>query len=412
MTGLPLRCWYAPMDMNWTGDDLAFTQEVRALLDAELTDEIREAGRWMTSVYGDHQQSLAWQKKLHARGWVAPSWPRQYGGAEWSVTQRYIFARERVRAGAPPVSPMGISMCGPALIGHGSAEQKAHFLPRMLSGEHFWCQGYSEPHAGSDLAPLSMSAVRDGDDFVCTGTKIWTTHANVANWIFCLVRTSTLARPQQGITFLLIPMDTPGITVRPIIMTSGEHIQNQIFFDGVRVPVANVVGSIDDGWTVAKYLLEFERGGSAYAPELQVRLERVRELAGELAQEPGFARKLAEAKIRLDILETYEFQAMAAAAKGGRPGLSGSIMKIMGTELSQHITELALEAAGPYGHAFQPQAGMSGGPNNIAHSASPFYGPQAAAIAPLKYLNDRAGSIYAGSNEIQRNIIAKVGLGL
>lgn len=404
------------MDLSWTEADKAFAEDVRAFLSEELSPEIKEAGRWMTSVYGDHELSLAWQKKLHARGWAAPAWPKKYGGAEWSVTQRYIFARERVRAGAPPVSPMGINMCGPALIGHGNEAQKSHFLPRMLSGEHFWCQGYSEPHAGSDLAPLAMSAKRDGDDFVCNGTKIWTTHANVANWIFCLVRTGQYDRPQQGITFLLIPMDLPGITVRPIIMTSGEHIQNQIFFDNVRVPVENVVGAVDDGWTVAKYLLEFERGGSAYAPELQVRLERVRELAREgvrpLMDDPGFQLRVSAAQIRVDMLEVYEFQTMAEAQRGGRPGLSGSIMKILGTELSQHVTELALEAAGDYGLAFQPQAGMSGGPNHIAHSAGGFYGPRAAAIAPLKYLNDRAGTIYAGSNEIQRNIIAKAGLGL
>lgn len=404
------------MDMNWSDADKAFTDEVRAFLDAELTPELREAGRWMTSVYGDHELSMEWQRRLHAKGWAAPAWPKKYGGAEWSITQRYIFSRERVLAGAPPISPMGIGMCGPALLGHGSEEQKAHFLPRMLTGEHFWCQGYSEPHAGSDLALLSMSARREGDEFVCNGTKIWTTHANVANWIFCLVRTSQLARPQQGITFLLIPMDTPGITVTPIVMTSGEHIQNQIFFDNVRVPVANVVGAIDDGWTVAKYLLEFERGGSAYAPELQVRLARVRELASEgmrpLIAEPAFAAKIAAAQARVDVLEAFEFKAMSDAERGGRPGLSGSLMKIMGTELSQHITELALEAAGPYGHAFQPQAGYPGGPNLIPHSHDAYVGPRAATIAPLKYFNDRAGSIYAGSNEIQRNIIAKAGLGL
>jgi alkylation response protein AidB-like acyl-CoA dehydrogenase len=404
------------VDMDWSDADKAFADEVRAFLDAELTPEVREAGRWMTSVYADHNRSMAWQQRLHARGWAAPAWPKQHGGAEWSVTQRYIFARERVRAGAPPVSPMGINMCGPALIGHGSDEQKAHFLPRMLSGEHFWCQGYSEPHAGSDLAPLSMRATLHGDHFICNGTKIWTTHANVANWIFCLVRTRQMERSQQGITFLLIPMDLPGITVRPIIMTSGEHIQNQIFFDNVQVPAGNVVGAVDDGWTVAKYLLEFERGGSAYAPELQVRLARVRELASEgmrpLMEETGFSARISAAQIRIDVLETYEFQAMAAAAKGGRPGLSGSIMKILGTELSQHITELALEAAGPYGHAFQPQAGMSGGPNVIPHADGEHRGQRAAAIAPIKYFNDRAGSIYAGSNEIQRNIIAKAGLGL
>ncbi len=404
------------MDLNWTDADKAFTDEVRTFLDRELTPDLREAGRWMTSVYGDHDRSMEWQRILNAKGWVAPAWPRAFGGAEWSVTQRYIFARERVLAGAPPVSPMGISMCGPALLGHGSEEQKQHFLPRMLSGEHFWCQGYSEPHAGSDLAPLSMSARREDDHFVCNGTKIWTTHANVANWIFCLVRTGQFDRPQLGITFLLIPMDMPGITVHPIIMSSGEHIQNQIFFDNVRVPVENVVGKVDDGWTVAKYLLEFERGGSAYAPELQVRLARVRELAAEgvrpLTGDPAFASKLAAAQARIDVLETYEFKAMDEASKGGRPGLSGSIMKILGTELSQHITELALEAAGNYGHAFQPKAGMPGGPNVIPHNEGETYGPRAAAIAPLKYFNDRAGSIYAGSNEIQRNIIAKAGLGL
>ena len=396
--------------------DKAFTEEVRAFFAAELTDDLRAAGRWMTSVYADHDASMAWQAKLHAKGWVAPAWPKEYGGCDWSVAQRYIFARERALAGAPPVSPMGISMCGPALIGHGSAEQKAHFLPKMLSGEHFWCQGYSEPHAGSDLAPLTMSARREGDDFICNGTKIWTTHANVANWIFCLVRTSKLDRPQQGITFLLIPMDTPGITVDPIIMSSGEHIQNQIFFTDVRVPVANVVGAIDDGWTVAKYLLEFERGGSAYAPEMQVRLAHIREMAATgtrpLIDDPLFQMRLAQAQMRLDVLDQYELTAMAEAAHGGRPGISGSVMKILGTELSQHLTELGLEAAGRYGTAFQPLAGKSGGPNMIAHREDSIAGPAAAAIAPLKYLNDRAGSIYAGSNEIQRNIIAKAQLGL
>ena len=403
------------MNLNWSDADLAFADEVRAFLDAELTDDLRTAGRWMTSVYGDHDASLEWQRRLHRRGWAAPAWPKEHGGAGFSVTERYIMARECALAGAPPLSPMGISMCGPALLGHGSAEQKAHYLPRILSGEHFWCQGYSEPHAGSDLAPLKMRAERDGDELVCNGTKIWTTHANVANWIFCLVRTGQFDRPQLGITFLLIPMDTPGITVHPIIMTSGEHIQNQIFFDNVRVPVANVVGQIDDGWTVAKYLLEFERGGSAYAPGLQVRLERIREMASEgprpLLTEGAFAARLAAAQVRVDVLEMYEFQALSASAKGGRPGLSGSVMKIMGTELSQHLTELALEAAGPYGQTFQPAAGAAGGPNVIPHTAG-WQGPQVAAVAPLKYLNDRAGSIYAGSNEIQRYIIAKAQLGL
>lgn len=403
------------MDLAWSEADLEFTGEVRRFLDENLDDDLRAAGRWMTSVYGDHDASMEWQRRLHARGWAAPSWPVEHGGGGFSVTQRYIFAREAARAGAPPTSPMGIAMCGPALIGHGTAEQKAHFLPRILNGEHFWCQGYSEPHAGSDLAPLKMRAVRDGDQFVCTGTKIWTTHANVANWIFCLVRTGRFDRPQLGITFLLIPMDCPGITVQPIVMTSGEHIQNQIFFDEVRVPVANAVGTVDDGWTVAKYLLEFERGGSAYAPGLQVRLDRIREVAGEGSNpplaDPVFAAKLAAAQVRIDILEVYEFRMLTAAARGGRPGIGGSAMKVLGTELSQHLTELAIEACGPYALTFQPDAGAAGGPNLIPHQPD-WAGPREAAIAPLKYLNDRAGSIYAGSNEIQRNIIAKAQLGL
>ena len=401
------------MELALNDEDRAFAQEVRAFLDRELSDELRAAGRWMTSVYGDHDASMEWQRRLHARGWAAPNWPKQHRGAEFSVTQRFIFARECALAGAPPLSPMGIAMCGPALIGHGSPGQQAHYLPRILTGEHFWCQGYSEPQAGSDLAPLQMRAVRDGDHLVCSGTKIWTTHANVANWIFCLVRTGNYDRPQLGITFLLIPMDSPGVEVRPIVMTSGEHIQNQIFFDSVRVPVANVVGEIDQGWTVAKYLLEFERGGSAYAPGLQVKLERIREIAREngLLGDRLFAWRLAAAQVRIEVLEVYELRALSAAARGGRPGLSGSIMKILGTELSQHLTELAVEAVGPYGLTFQPDAGAAGGPNLIPHSPG-LRGPQEAAVAPLRYLNDRACSIYAGSNEIQRNIIAKAQLGL
>lgn len=397
------------MNLDWTADELAFRDEVRAFLDAYLTDEIREAGRSMTSVYGEHGRALAWQKILHARGWAAPSWPAEYGGAGWSVAQRYIYARERVAAGAPPVSPMGIQMCGPAIIGHGTAEQKAYFLPRMLSGEHFWCQGYSEPGAGSDLAALQMRADEDGDDLVVSGQKIWNTHADAANWGFFLVRTARLARPQQGITFLLIDMTSPGVTVRPIVSPSGEHIQNEIFLDAVRVPKANVVGAIDDGWTVAKYLLEFERGGTAYAPELQVRLDAIGAAAGEiLAGDSGFARRLAAARIRVAAFETYEFRAMSAA---GSPGMSASVMKIVGTELQQHMTELALIVAGRYGMAYQPQAGRPGGAVSFPYNDAGIAGPRFAAIAPLRYLNERAGTIYAGSNEIQRNILAK-GLGL
>ena len=404
------------MNLDWSPADIAFRDEVRAFLAEHLTDELRDAGRLMTSVYADHERSLVWQKILNARGWAAPGWPVEYGGAGWSVSQKYIFARERVAAGAPPVSPMGIQMCGPAIIGHGTDEQKAYFLPRMLSGEHFWCQGYSEPGAGSDLAALKMRAETDGDDLICTGQKVWNTHANIANWGFFLVRTAQLSRPQQGITFLLIDMTSPGVTVRPIVSPSGEHIQNEIFLDQVRVPKANVVGQINDGWTVAKYLLEFERGGIAYAPELQVRLDTIeaaaREVAGDdcttLADDAAFASRMAHARVRVAALETYEFRTMSSS---GPPGAAASVMKILGTELQQHATELGMLVAGRYGIAYQPQAACPGGPVSHPHSDSGFAGPRFAAIAPLRYLNERAGSIYAGSNEIQRNILAKV-LGL
>jgi alkylation response protein AidB-like acyl-CoA dehydrogenase len=404
------------MDIEWSAADLAFRDEVRQFLRDNLTAEIRAAGSLMTSVYGDHEASMQWQRILHRRGWAAPAWPREYGGCAWSVAQRYIFSRECSAAGAPPVSPMGIQMCGPALIEFGTEDQKAFFLPRMLSGEHFWCQGYSEPGSGSDLSSLSMSAIDDGDDFICNGTKIWTTHASCANWIFCLVRTAREARQQQGITFLLIDMTTPGIEVTPIVGLTGEHIQNQIFFSDVRVPKRNVVGTIGAGWTVAKYLLEFERGGVAYAPGLQNSLASIRRFAertpGEtkatLIEEPLFAARLAAISIRVAALETFELQAMSSAT----PGIAASIMKICGTELQQLVAELGLEACGHYGHAFQPQAARPGGPLHYPHADSGHVGPIDAVTWPLRYLNERAGSIYGGSNEIQRNILARTALGL
>jgi len=407
------------VELGWSAADLAFRDEVRAFLAAKLTDELRDAGRLMTSVYADHHAAQQWQGILAQQGWGAPSWPKVYGGCEWTAMQRYIYARERAAAGAPP-SPFGIHMVGPALIGFGSAEQKARFLPPLLRGEHLWCQGYSEPQSGSDLASLQMPAVEDGDDLVCTGSKIWTTHAHVADWMFCLVRSSRESRPQQGITFLLIDMKSPGITVKPIVMSSGEHIQNQVFFDGVRVPKANVVGRIGGGWTVAKFLLEFERGGTAYTPELQVRLDELRRFAadvpgrdgGSLLDDPLFAARLAAARIRVAALEVYELRTMSALSAGDSPGISASVMKVLGTELSQHLTELALEAAGPYGRSYQPQAGRPGGPVTLWHNQDPAVGPTPAVLAPLRYFNDRAGTIYAGANEVQRNILAKSALGL
>jgi alkylation response protein AidB-like acyl-CoA dehydrogenase len=410
------------MSVRWNEAELAFRDEVRAFLDAELTPEMRRDARRMTSVYAPHDLSMAWQAILHARGWAAPAWPVEYGGCGWTAAQRYIFASELAAADAPPLSPMGIGMCGPVLIGHGTAEQKAHYLPRMLSGEHIWCQGYSEPGAGSDLASLQMSAVEDGDDLVCTGHKLWTTHANVANWIFCLVRTSQEAIRQQGITFLLIDMASPGVEVRPIIMLSGEHIQNDVFFTEVRVPKANVVGRMGEGWTVAKYLMEFERGGGVMTPGLKGRLGRIRAMAASeagddgrpLAHDAGFMGRLNALAIEIDALEAVELQILANLSQGDAPGAKSSMMKTVGTELSQRLTELALEAAGPYGAPFQPHATAPGGP--VPGFRPPadqgHVGPDHSLTAASKYLNDRAGSIYAGTNEIQRNIIAKAVLGL
>jgi alkylation response protein AidB-like acyl-CoA dehydrogenase len=311
---------------------------------------------------------------------------------------------------------MGIGMCGPVLIGHGTAEQKAHYLPRILTGEHFWCQGYSEPGSGSDLASLQMSAEDDGDHFVCNGHKLWTTHANVANWMFCLVRTSTEAIRQQGITFLLIDMTSPGVEVRPILMLSGEHIQNDVFFTNVRVPKANAVGKVGEGWTVAKYLMEFERGGGVSTPGLKARLGRIRVMAAleGLGGDASFMARLNALAIEIEALEAVELQILASLSQGDAPGARSSMMKTVGTEISQRLTELALEAAGDYGHAYQPHATAPGGPTPgyPPPSDQGHVGPDHSLTVAAKYLNDRAGSIYAGTNEIQRNIIAKAVLGL
>jgi len=408
------------MNLQWSAEERAFREEVAAFFERELSDDLRAAGRWMTSVYGDHALAMRWQLKLLAQGWLAPSWPVEHGGCDWSVARHYIFAQEKARAFAPPTSPMGLQMCAPALIAFGTAEQKAFFLPRMLSGEHFWCQGYSEAEAGSDLAALSMPAEDVGDALLCHGSKLWSTHAHVANWVFCLVRTSREDRPQKGISFVLIDMRSPGIEVRPMVSLTGEHIQNEIVFDRVRVPKANVVGRIGEGWGVAKYLLEFERGGAAYAPQMLARLRELRGFACQapgqggrsLADEPLFMARLAEVECQVRALELYELQTLSTLAKGGSPGPSASVLKILGTELQQAVTELGLDAAGHYGLAFQPQAGFPGGEVGVAHGGPDFHGPRLAALAPLRYLNERAGSIYAGTNEIQRNILAKTALGL
>src|SRR5579859_4670396 len=345
------------MDTAWSADDLAFRGEVREFLDTALTPDLRRAGGTMTSVYADPAVSLAWQRILHAKGWAAPAWPIEYGGCGWSVSRRAIFAAELAVAGAPPLSPMGLGMCGPVLIGHGAPEQKARFLPRILSGDDFWCQGYSEPGSGSDLASLQMSAREDGDHFICSGHKIWTTHAHVANWIFCLVRTSREKIPQFGITFMLIDMKTPGVTVKPIVSLSGEHIQNEVFFSDVRVPRKNVVGQVGEGWTVAKYLMQFERAGGVSSPGLKMRMVRIRNIAqAENIGDDNFFAKLSQAQIEVDALEAVELRVMSKLSRGQAPGAESSMLKMVATELSQRLTELTLEAVGISALPYQPFA--------------------------------------------------------
>lgn len=393
------------MDLELTDADLAFRDEVRAFIDANLTPELRRAGERLTSVFCEPRYSLPWQRILHARGWAAPSWPKEHGGPGWTEVQRAIFAAECARAGAPSLAPMGLKMVGPVIMGYGTPEQKAHYLPRLLAGEDYWCQGYSEPGSGSDLASLQLRAVSDGDDYVLDGSKIWTTHAQFANRMFCLVRTSSEGKPQQGITFLLLDMATPGISVKPIITLAGEHEVNQVFFDGVRVPKSGRVGPENQGWTVAKYLLEFERGGGS-APGLKVGLDRARRIAGAAhGDDPAHRRRLAESEIAVTAIDMTERMILAALAGGKNPGPASSMLKINGTEAMQRIDEISVAALGPYSGADQPAAREAG--SNLEP-----IGPEEGLVAMPRYLNNRAASIYGGSNEIQRDIIARLVLGL
>ena len=400
------------MNLDLSPDDRAFRDEVRAFLEQSLPPHLREAGRSTTSVFSDREHNLAWQKILHAKGWAAPGWPKEFGGPGWNEMQRYIFSAECARASAPSLSPMGLRMVGPCIMRYGTPEQRAHYLPRILAGEDYWCQGYSEPGSGSDLASLQLKAVSDGDDYVLNGTKIWTTHAHFANRMFCLVRTRSEGKPQAGITFLLLDMNSPGITVKPIITLAREHEVNQVFFDQVRVPKANRLGEENDGWTVAKYLLEFERGGGSGAG-LKVTLERLRAMAGAeagddggpLLDDPLFAKKLAAADVTVLAIEMSEHRVMSALAAGRNPGPASSMLKMQGTEAMQKLDELAIEIAGYYGMVDQLEARKPGSnipPIGLAHSL----------FAMPRYLNNRAASIYGGSNEIQRDIIARLVLGL
>ncbi len=393
------------MNLDLTSQDIEFRDEVRAFLKQKLTPDLAAAGRLATSVFIEPEFTLPWQRILHTRGWVAPHWPKAHGGTGWDEMQRYIFASECARAGAPGLSPMGLGMVGPCIIGYGTPEQKALYLPRILSGEDYWCQGYSEPGSGSDLASLQLKAESDGDDYVLNGTKIWTTHAHHANKMFCLVRTDFSSKPQMGITFLLLDMKTPGIKVDPIITLAGEHELNQVFFDDVRVPKSGRLGAENDGWSVAKYLLEFERGGGSSAGLEAVLARLQRHVQADSNADLALIRRISELSMRMEAIKATEQRILSDLTSGQPPGPAGSMLKIQRTELMQAIDEAGVNSLGLYAAPYQPDAWQPGANASIL-------GPDALVTGMARYLNNRAGSIYGGSNEVQRNIMAKAVLEL
>jgi alkylation response protein AidB-like acyl-CoA dehydrogenase len=407
------------VDLEFSAEDIAFRDEVRAFIAEAFDEDMRRHSEQSKNAHIDREGQIRWLKRLNDKGWIAPDWPAEYGGTGWSDAKQYIFNMEMALAGAPSTSNMGLKMCAPVIMAFGSDEQKAQHLPKILSSDVWWCQGYSEPGSGSDLASLSMKAVRDGDDYVLNGSKIWTTYAQWADWMFCLVRTSVEERPQKGISFLLLDMKSPGISIRPLPTLDGpavgEQEINQVFFEDVRVPVKNRIGEEGQGWTYAKYLLQFERG-SAYAPGLTNMLDKVKSIAsaeradgGErLIEDRSFRRKLAEMQIKVETLNATELKLFSGRAAGEAMGPASSMLKLEGSQAQQAITELALEAVGAYASPFiqDTWAELRGTTN------APRPGPDYAAPTAPMYFNYRKTSIYAGSNEIQHNIMAKMILGI
>jgi alkylation response protein AidB-like acyl-CoA dehydrogenase len=391
--------------------DQAFRDEVRSFLKSALTPDLQRAA---AAGFGMSRESNAqWHGKLHKQGWVAPEWPEAVGGTDWSVTQKHIFEQELTAAGAPMLMPFGLGMVGPVIYTFGSDEQKAQHLPGILDGSVWWCQGYSEPGSGSDLASLKTSAVRDGDDYVVNGQKIWTTNAHKADWIFVLVRTDTTGKPQQGISFLLADMNSPGIEVKPIVSIDGLHHLNEVYFTDVRIPVSNRIGEENKGWTYAKFLLGHERTGIAGVAGSQKAARNLGEIAAQerssdgarLADDASFMGRLRDAQVRLDSLAALEARVVAAMAAGGAPGPEASMLKIVGTEMQQALQILRVEAVAYYAMPFEL-------PQIRAEANEPPPGADYAVRAVSDYNFGRAATIYGGSNEIQRNVIAKAVLGL
>ncbi|PIF28838.1 hypothetical protein CLU88_3754 [Acidovorax sp. 56] len=398
------------MDLNFTPEEEAFRAEVQAFLKAKLPARIAnkvKAGQRLSKADQDE-----WHAILNERGWLANHWPEAYGGPGWGAVEKFIFDTECALAGGPRIVPFGVNMLGPVLIKFGNEAQKKYWLPRILSGEDWWCQGYSEPGAGSDLASVKTTAVRQGDHYIVNGQKTWTTQGQHANMIFCLVRTDREAKAQSGISFLLVDMKSPGVELRPIRTLDGDKEVNEVFFTDVKVPVENLVGEENKGWTYAKYLLTYERTGIAGVgfciaalAKLKVVAAKVMKNGQPLDQDPLFAARMAQVEIDLENMKTTNLRVIAAVAGGGVPGAESSMLKIRGTEIRQEILSLIRRAVGPYALPFIEEAQYEG------YAEEPV-GPKEAATAAANYFNYRKLSIFGGSNEIQKNIISKMILGL
>jgi alkylation response protein AidB-like acyl-CoA dehydrogenase len=403
------------MDLKYNPEEQKFRAEVRAFFDAELPTDIRtklQLGRRISK-----DDMVRWQKILFRKGWGAPNWPKSFGGTGWDIVQQHIFEEERADASAPGQNPFSLKMLAPVMQTFGNAAQQEYFLPRILSGEDWWCQGYSEPGSGSDLASLRTSAVRQGDHYIVNGQKTWNTMGQYADWIFCLVRTSSEGRQQQGISFLLIDMKSPGITVRPIIMLDGEHEINDIFFDNVKVPVQNLIGEENKGWTYAKFLLTHERSGNAGVGICKRALKKLKEIAAEqmsngrpLIEDSRFRDRIAQVEMELMALEITNLRVLSATAKEQRAlGPEVSVLKIKGSEIIQQLAELKMHALGHDALPYVREAldmDWVGNPLLGAHYRS--YAPPISG----QYFNQRKTTIYAGSTEIQKNIISQMILGL
>ena len=389
------------MDIDFSKEDLSFRDEVRDFLANKYPKHVKEKQEQGISL--SKQDMIDWHKSLYEQGWAGYNWPVEYGGTGWSPVQIYIFQNELAHAQCPTILPFGLNMVGPVIYTFGNQEQKDKFLPDILQFNTWWCQGYSEPGSGSDLASLKTKAVKEGDHYIVNGSKTWTTLAQNADWIFCLVRTETTQKKQEGISFLLIDMSTPGIEVKPIITIDGDHEVNSVFFTDVKVPVENLIGEEGQGWTYAKFLLAHERFGIAGVPNQIFNLKRLKEVTkGRI--DADLEREIAEYEIELNALEFTELRSLAALANGSHPGAESSILKIKGTELQQWLSDIFVRSAGQF---ILPYEGPDGFGNNALPS-----GPDYSYSAVARYFNFRKTSIYGGSNEIQKNIIAKAILGV